>query len=127
MLDEKGDALDVAPWTVTAAAQYNFTVVGRDAFVRADYEFASKRTTPIPNEDPATAFYDPGLVPNPPTHQVSLRAGVSLGEWDFQIYANNLLNAHPQLDLNHQDAATTLYEATTLRPRTIGVSANVKY
>ena len=127
VLDVKGDALDVAPWTVTAAAQYNFTVVGRDAFVRADYEFASKRTAPIPNEDPATAFFDPGLVRNPPTHQVSLRAGVSLGEWDFQIYANNLLNAHPQLDLNHQDAATTLYEATTLRPRTIGVSANVKY
>jgi outer membrane receptor protein involved in Fe transport len=127
VLDVKGDALDVAPWTLTAAAQYNFTVVGRDAFVRADYEFAAKRTVPIPNEDPATAFYDPGLVPNPPVHQVSLRGGVTLGEWDFELYANNLLNAHPQLDLNHQDAATTLYEATTLRPRTIGISANVKY
>jgi outer membrane receptor protein involved in Fe transport len=127
VLDVKGDALDVAPWIVAAAAQYNFTVVGRDAFVRADYEFTGKRTAPIPNEDPATAFYDPGLVPNPPIHQVSLRAGVTIGDWDFALYANNLLNAHPQLDLTHQDAATTLYEATTLRPRTIGISANVKY
>jgi outer membrane receptor protein involved in Fe transport len=127
VLNVKGDALDVAPWTVTAAAQYDFTVVGRDAFVRADYTFSSKRTAPIPNEDPATAFFDPGLRPNPPVHQVSLRGGVTLGVWDVELFANNLLNAHPQLDLTHQDAATTLYEATTLRPRTIGISANVKY
>lgn len=100
---------------------------GPGALVRADYEFAAKRTAPIPNEEPATAFYDPGLRPNPPVHQVSLRAGVTVGDWDVQLYANNLLNAHPQLDLTHQDAATTLYEATTLRPRTIGISANVKY
>jgi iron complex outermembrane receptor protein len=127
VLNVKGDALDLAPWTVTVAAQYDFTVLGREGFVRADYEFASKRTAPIPNEDPATAFYDPGLVPNPPTHQVSLRAGVNVGAWDLALYANNLLNSHPVLNLTHQDSATTLYEATTLRPRTIGISANVRY
>ena len=127
VLDVKGDALDVAPWTVTVASQYEFTLLGRDAFVRADYEFSSKRTSPVPNEDPNTAFYDPGLVANPPTHQVSLRAGMTLGAWDVALYANNLLNAQPVLDLTHQDRATTLYEATTLRPRTIGLSLNFKY
>ncbi|MDB5480721.1 MAG: TonB-dependent receptor [Caulobacteraceae bacterium] len=127
VLNVKGDALDLAPWTVTVAAQYDFSVLGRDAFVRADYEFASKRTAPIPNEDPATAFYDPGLVPNPATHQVSMRAGVALGAWDLALYANNLLNAHPVLNLTHQDSATTLYEATTLRPRTIGMAATLRY
>ena len=127
VLNVKGDALDLPPWTVTVAAQYDFSVLDRDAFVRADYEFASKRTAPIPNEDPATAFYDPGLVPNPAINQVSMRAGVSIGAWDLALYANNLLNAHPVLNLTHQDSATTLYEATTLRPRTIGMSANVNY
>jgi outer membrane receptor protein involved in Fe transport len=126
-LDAKGDTLDVSPWTVTLAAQYDFTVMGRDAFVRADYEFASKRTSPIPNEDPNTIFYDPALVANPETHEVSLRAGVSLARWDIALYANNLLNAHPLLNLTHQDADTLLYERTTLRPRTIGVSASLKY
>jgi outer membrane receptor protein involved in Fe transport len=127
VLNVKGDALDLAPWTVTVAAQYAFTVMGREGFLRADYEFASKRTAPIPNEDPATAFYDPGLVPNPATHQVSMRAGVTIGAWDLALYANNLLNAHPVLNLTHQDSATTLYEATTLRPRTIGMAATFKY
>ncbi len=126
-LNQKGDTLDVAPWTVTVAAQYNFTLLGEDAFVRADYEFASKRTSPIPNEDINTAFYDAGLVPDPATHEVSLRSGVSIGKWDLAVFANNLLNAHPRLGLTHQDSGTVLYEATTLRPRTIGVSFNTKY
>jgi iron complex outermembrane receptor protein len=127
VLNVRGDALDVAPWTVTIAAQYNFLLMGKDAFARADYEFASKRTSPIPNEDPATAFYDSGLVPNPPTHQVSLRGGLSAGNWDFAVFINNLLDAHPRLDLTHQDSFTTLFEATTLRPRTFGMALSYKY
>jgi hypothetical protein len=126
-LNVKGDSLDVVPWTLTLGAQYNFEVAGRDAFLRADYEFNSKRTAPIPNEDPNTAFYDGGLVPNPATHLVSARLGVSLSNWDFALFVDNLLNSHPQLDLTHQDSATTLYEARTFRPRTVGISANFKY
>ena len=74
VLNVKGDALDLPPWTVTVAAQYDFSVLDRDAFVRADYEFASKRTAPIPNEDPATAFYDPERLrsPIPAINQVSV-------------------------------------------------------
>ena len=126
-LNVKGDSLDVVPWTLTLGAQYNFNVAGRDAFLRADYEFNSKRTAPVPNEDPNTAFYDGGLVPNPATHLVSARLGVNLSNWDFALFVDNLLNSHPQLDLTHQDSATTLYEARTVRPRTVGLSANFKY
>ena len=129
VLAKKGDSLDVVPWTVTLGAQYNFTFLDHDAFVRADYEFNSERTKPIPAEDPNIDpnFYDPGLRPNPPTNQVSARAGVSYNKWDLALYAENLLNAHPRLDLNHQDQFTTLYEATTFRPLTVGLSASYKY
>ncbi len=126
-LNIKGDSLNVAPWTATLAAQYNFVVLGKDAFVRADYEFTSKRTAPRPNEHFGTAFYDSGLVANPSTHEVSLRGGFSVGQWDVALYANNLLNAHPRLDLTHQDSSTVLYEATTLRPRTIGMAVSYRY
>ncbi len=126
-LARQGDALDVAPWTVTLAAQYAFRLLGQEGFARVDYEFASHRTAPTPNEDVATAFYDPALVANPETHQVSLRAGLNLGTWDVAVYANNLLNAHPRLGYTHQDSGTDLFEATTLRPRTIGLSATVRY
>ena len=127
VLDLKGDSLDVVPWTVTLGAQYDFTAFGRPAFVRADYEFNSHRTTPIPNEDPRTAFFDSGLVPDPATHEVSARAGITLDRWDLAVFVNNLLNASPQLNLQHQDQATLLFEAQTFRPRTIGVSANFRY
>ncbi len=127
VLNVAGDALDVTPWTVTLGAQYNFTIANRDAFVRADYEYNSKRTTPIPDEDPGTAFYDPGLVPDPATNLVSARAGLTYDKWAIELFVNNLLDSHPQLNLQHQDSDTLLYEATTFRPRTFGISATVRY
>lgn len=123
----KNDALDVTPWTVTLGAEYRFEWLGRDAFVRGDYEYNSKRTTAIPAEDPGTKYYDAGLVPNPATNQLSLRAGMNFDKWDLALFAENVLNAHPRLDLTHQDKYTTLYEAKTLRPRTIGIAATYHY
>ncbi|MDQ2859384.1 MAG: TonB-dependent receptor [Pseudomonadota bacterium] len=127
VLDISGDSLDVTPWTVTLGAQYNFAVLGRESFLRLDYEYNSRRTTPIPNEDPNTAFFDQGLVPNPATNLFSARLGVSFARWNLAVFADNVFDAHPQLNLTHQDRAATLYEATTFRPRTIGLSANFKY
>jgi outer membrane receptor protein involved in Fe transport len=127
VLNVKGDVLDVAPWTMTLGAQYDFDIAGRDAFIRADYEYNSKRTGLIPNEDPATAFYDSGLRPNPATNLVSARLGVNLGRIDLAVFVDNLFDSHPQLDLTHEDSNTLLYEAQTFRPRTVGLSANFKY
>ena len=127
VLNVAGDSLEVVPWTVTLGAQYDFTFLERPAFLRADYEYNSRRNTPIPNEDPNTAFFDAGLVPDPATNLFSARAGLTLGAWDVALFAENLFNAHPQLNLQHQDSGTLLYEATTFRPRTIGVSASFRY
>ncbi|HEV2362753.1 MAG TPA: TonB-dependent receptor [Caulobacteraceae bacterium] len=127
VLTVKGDSLDVAPWTVTLGGQYDFQLLSRDAFVRADWEYKSKRTAAIPAEDPNSAFYDAGVVPNPATNLVSLRAGMTFGRVDVELYCNNLLDAHPQLNLSHQDQETLMYEAETLRPRTVGFSATIKY
>jgi outer membrane receptor protein involved in Fe transport len=127
VLVNKGDTLEVPPWTVTVGAQYNFDISNMPGFIRADFQYQSLRTKPTPAEDPASSFYDPGLVPNPSTYQVNLRAGVTIRNVDLAIYANNLLNAHPRIDLTHQDSSTLLFEATTFRPLTIGVSATLKY
>ncbi|QUD88840.1 TonB-dependent receptor [Phenylobacterium montanum] len=127
-LAAKGDVLDVVPWTVTLGAQYNLTINDHDAFVRADYEYNSHRNKPIPTEDPANPdFYDSGLVPNPAYSQMSARAGMTVDKWDLAFYVNNLFNDHPQLNLQHQDNTTALYEATTLRPRTFGIELNRKF
>jgi outer membrane receptor protein involved in Fe transport len=129
VLNEKGDALDAdtGPWTVSLGVQYGFKAWGQDTYVRVDDEYNSRRTVPIPNEDPRTAFYDSGLQPNPAVNQLSARAGVSVQRWDLALYANNIADAHPLLSLQHEDAATLLYEAETLRPRTIGMAATYRF
>ena len=127
LLAKKGDALDVVPVTVTVGGQYDFNVFDHDGFVRADYEFKSHRTRPIPNEDPATENYDPGLVPDAAYSQLSARLGFSVDKADFALFVENALDAHPQLNLQHEDSGTALYEAETLRPRTIGVTASYRY
>ncbi len=124
----KGDVLEGPPWTVTLGAQYDFTLYDRAGYVRADYEYNSQRTKPIAAEDPvATASFDPGLVPNPATTQVSARAGMNFGKMDLALFVENLFDAHPQLDLQHEDSGTALFEAATFRPRTVGLSINFKY
>lgn len=123
----KGDSLGVSPWTLALGAEYDFSIRGRDGFIRADYEFASRDDRLTPSRQPGSGTYDPNLVPDPATNFVSMRAGTTIGDWDFALFMQNVLNAHPQLDLNHQDQYTQLYEATTFRPRTMGIAINYRY
>jgi outer membrane receptor protein involved in Fe transport len=127
LLAGKGDSLHVTPWTVTLGAQYNFQFFDRPAFVRADWEYNSHLNALTVEEDPNTANFDPFLVNNPATNLVSLRAGVTLDRLDLALFANNIFNSHPQLNLQHQDSTTTLFEAETFRPLTVGVSVNFRY
>ena len=61
------------------------------------------------------------------TTQVSLRTGITHENWEFNLFVDNLFDAHPQLSLAHQDQFTELYTAETLRPRTIGLTASYRY
>lgn len=123
----RGDSLGISPWTVALGAEYDFSAFGRDGFIRADYEFASRDDRLTPQRQPGSGTYDPHLVPDPATNFVSMRAGTTIGDWDFALFMENVLDAHPQLDLNHQDQYTELYEATTFRPRTTGIAINYRY
>jgi outer membrane receptor protein involved in Fe transport len=118
-----GEPLPGSKWTGSLGAQYSATVLGRDSYIRADYEYNGRATTIAGGTFPGTSDYDPGLTLNPPTNQVSMRAGMQFGAINMAIFVNNLLNSHPVLDLNHQDQFTLLYEAHTLTPRTFGVTA----
>ncbi len=127
LLARKGDSLNVVPWTATLGVQYNFQLDDKDAFVRADYEFSSRRHRQTNAEDPQTEYYDAGLQPDPATSLVSLRTGITLDSWEFNLFMDNVFNAHPQLTLAHQDYNTLLYTAESFRPRTTGITATYKY
>jgi outer membrane receptor protein involved in Fe transport len=127
LLARNGDKLPGSPWTFSLGTQYNATVWGYESFARLDYEYASQEWGVTPERDPVTTLYDKHLVADPPTNQVALRIGTKVRDINFTLFAENLLNANPQLGLNHQDSNTRLYEATTLRPRTIGLNATYRY
>jgi iron complex outermembrane recepter protein len=128
LLAHRGDSLDVVPWTATIGLQYDFLVNDSYAsFVRLDYEFSSRRHRPTDAEDPQTEYYDPGLHPDPATNLFSLRTGITLASWEFNLFMDNVFDAHPQLSLQHQDEFTKLYEAETFRPRTTGVTATYRF
>jgi outer membrane receptor protein involved in Fe transport len=127
VLAEKGDKLAGSPWSVSLGAQYNTNVWDHDAFVRFEYEYTGAETGMTPERDSNTTLYDGGLVPEPTINLFNLRAGATFGNTNVTLFAENLFNAHPQENLNHQDSNTLLFEAETQRPRTIGISASYRY
>jgi outer membrane receptor protein involved in Fe transport len=131
ILARAGDSIGVSgivPWTLTLGIQYNFEIDDKAAFVRGDYEFSSRRHRQTNSEDPITEYYDAGLKPDPATSLFSLRAGISPDDnWEFNLFMDNVFNAHPQLSLAHQDQFTLLYTAESFRPRTTGVTATYRY
>ncbi|HWY13750.1 MAG TPA: TonB-dependent receptor [Rhizomicrobium sp.] len=122
-----GEQPYISPWTFTAGAEYDFNAFGYDSYIRADDEFASQNNWPLATQNPLSESFDPALVPDPATNLVSARAGTSFGTWELAAFMNNVLDSHPRLDLNHQDANTLLFEASTFRPRTTGVEVTYRY
>ena len=133
LLARKGDELPGNPWQFSLGAQYNTQLLAHDAFIRADYQFASRETGLTPSRDPFVdptyvnvSSYDPALVGEPETNVVQLSAGMTFGDFNVALFADNLFNAHPRLNYSHQDSDTLLFEAETLRPRTIGITATYR-
>ena len=131
LLTANGDAIGgqpwISPWTATAGAEYDFQLLENDAYARVDYEFASHNGWPLATQNPASESYDPNLIADPATNFVSARAGAIIDSLDASLFMNNVLNAHPRLDLNHQDTSTLLYEASTFRPRTTGITLTYRF
>jgi iron complex outermembrane recepter protein len=127
-LSNKGNTIPgVAPWTISAGAQYNFELASYSAYVRGDYLFRSHNSALTPGQDPLSAVNDPSLVNDPATTLVNLRAGMTIKGVEAQIFVDNVFDSQPQLDLAHQDQFTLLYEAQTFRPRTFGMALSYSF
>ena len=118
----EGDAIEGAPWTIAVGGQYDFPFRGHDFYVRGDVEYKSRLKRPTPERDPLSESYDAALIAPAANTFVSLRAGAVLGEANLSIFVDNLLDSAPQLGYTHQDSSTLLFENSTFRPRTIGLT-----
>ena len=131
ILANDGDAIGTPyaapPWTLSFGLQYDFRLRERPAFARVDYEHTAHSGELTSTLDPQASSYDAALMNPPATDFVSLRTGVDLSGINLSLFCDNLLNAHPGLDLNHEDQDTLLFEQSTFRPRTVGLTATYRY
>lgn len=104
----KGDRLPGAPqFNGNAAVQYDFTVAGRGAFVRADSFYTGKFFRDLGEGPPDTRAGD--------YIKVDARIGVNIDRLNVELFANNLTN---RTDFTWHGYGGAAYR---LRPRTIGV------
>jgi hypothetical protein len=115
------------PWTVAVGAQYNFKLAQRDAFVRADWEYAARNSWLAAVQDPAAGgqyFYGYSY-PYPSNSYTSLRAGMNFGNMQLTAFCDNLFDSHTTTNyiLGQIDGTYSPQQNTnTFRPRTLGVN-----
>jgi outer membrane receptor protein involved in Fe transport len=121
-----GDAIVGAPWTFTLTGEYEFALLTRRAYVRADYDYQSHQADSFLT-DPRNGGYDPTIPNVPALNYAAFRFGVRLPTVDLSLFINNAFDSHPETSLDRVNAVATIYRATTQRPRTIGLTAIARY
>ncbi len=123
VIRQKGEPLDVAPWSVHLSGQYEFPVGTKEAYLRGDFTYTSHDDTPL---DVTSPLVDPAIPRAPSSSQLDLRAGLRFDDVDVSLFATNLFNAHPFLGQVHSTLADPNLRSVTFRPRTLGLTATLR-
>jgi len=116
-----------SPWNIGGYAEYGFSLLSDRAYVRVEDFYRSENPGPFNTQVPSSPLYAPEIPANPAHNQLSARFGLTHSAMNFELFANNLTNARPPL-YRYQDTVTsTLFTDTTLRPRTIGLTATYRF
>ncbi|MDB4077714.1 TonB-dependent receptor, partial [Porticoccaceae bacterium] len=102
--------------TVNLGLEYNFDLSGNPVFIRTDVNYFDE-----------VAYLSSTNSPFPPLNnytQVSLRAGVTVDQWELAIYGSNLLNENNFITYSESYSDGT-YSGSRLRPRKLGLQ--IKY
>ena len=127
----EGNRLPGAPWSFMAAAEQTFAAwQGRNPYLRADFQYTTRQTALLPEQDANNALNDVSLPGLPVTRNLQLRAGLRWNGYDISCFANNVLDQHPLL-FETRDIANNqtdnLYFGRSVRPRTLGITATYRY
>jgi outer membrane receptor protein involved in Fe transport len=116
----------VSPWNVAASLAYTVPLAnGATAELTAQDVFRSRNPGPFAYDNPASAYYAPGSVPDPSTNLLNLRVGLRWAHSDLALFVNNTLDARPTMQSTN--GGFPVFFATTLRPRTMGLSAALRF
>ncbi len=102
--------------------------------MRLDWEYTSSNPWLAPVQDPTTSQYDQFSYTLPATSFVSMRSGISFGDWQVAAFVDNLFDSHTTLNyalgqsdyLNPAGPPTPQQNAYTFRPRTVGITATFR-
>ena len=122
-----GNAIALNPWQVSLYGQQEFDIADNEGYVRFDYRFQSKQTDATAGRDPSNGGADLTLPGRQELHLLSLRTGVKMDFFDVSLFVNNVFNTHKTLFRQHDTQASPLYRATTVRPRTAGITLTARY
>lgn len=108
------------PWTLTLIGEYYWS----DFYLRADGSYFSEARGQGAT-DPKSPLFNPRLQPDQSYTAINMRAGVLKGGVDVSLFVNNLTNTRPVLGAAAQ-LGGFVYTASTIRPRTIGITASFR-
>jgi outer membrane receptor protein involved in Fe transport len=84
-------------------------------------------TTALNPESPVYSVNDLGRRPDPSVNILNLRGALSWSHLDLALYLDNALDTRPTLTLRNLCRRCTLFYATTLRPRTLGLAGTWRF
>lgn len=122
----KGDRVGGPPLTATVSGDYEQPIGdGRSAYLHADFQHVSQG----PSIDYNIFGSDPLARRSESFDQLNVRAGLRLHGLDMSAFVSNLLNQAPILSYSRGSLGPSdnLFTATTIRPRTIGVTGTFRY
>jgi outer membrane receptor protein involved in Fe transport len=115
------------PWVVTLSGQYDFNLFdGREFYARADYAYSSERRR-AGETVPGASNFNPLAVPTESYYVVNARLGMTIGGADVSLFVDNLTESRPYLALISGIGTPAIWQASTLRPRTIGLTVTYRY
>jgi outer membrane receptor protein involved in Fe transport len=127
----EGDRLLGAPWSFTAAAEKTFAAwSGYAPYARADFQYTTAQTALLQGTDARNALYDTTVHGLPLTKNLQLRAGLRWSGVDLSVFADNVLDEHPELFKSRDIASNTtdqLYFGRGVRPRSFGLTATYRF
>ncbi len=119
-----GEPLGVPPVTMYLNAMYEFRIVSRDAYLRADFTHTTKDGTPLEVTSP---IVNPDIPRPPATSNLDFRAGLRFDNLDVSLFAHNLTNEHPQLARYEDTPPANFFRGATFRPRTFGITGAYRF
>jgi iron complex outermembrane recepter protein len=114
----------LAPWNATLSSYYKTPLPNGDSLhFNGEYQYQSRNPGPFITQIPGPSYL-PALGGNPAIHVFNLRGGYKTGPLDVSLFVNNVFNSHPLLGGFTVDKLVTY---STLRPRTVGLTANYAF